>query len=703
LKKSAKARSRSKPKRSKLNALRHHPAVKFFLVLFGFWAFIGLVIALIISFHYYRLAGHFDMEEVARIPMKSQVLDGTGEMIGYLHGENVGTPVPLGEVSPHFVNALIAREDARFWKHNGVDYAGLIRAWARNTKENRLVQGASTITMQLTRMTFGQRERSVRRKLLEMAIARRIERKYSKEQILTFYINRVFLGTGMNGIQQAADGYFGKNASELTLPEAAMIAGIIRAPNGFSPFRHPDTSLREMKSTLKRMVVEDFLSTEDAEMASNIRPRVLPQERWMGILKQSAKVTQRSMILDIVERKLGILLPSLGDSGGLRIETAFDMRLQKSSEEAVEKHLSRLESLGGYSHPIHARHQSGDPEYLQAASITLENQTGAVRALVGGRNYSHSAFNRAVLSNRQVGSIFKPLVYATAFEKGLFPGMVVSDSKIQPGEIKWDHTDWNPKNSDEKYHRFLKVETGLIKSRNTMSVRVGERAGIENVLTMMDQAGLGKGRKIEPNPTIYIGNIGASVYEIASAYSLFATGGIRYEPYFIEKISDRNGKVLYKHIDESYQVVSPGAAWITSNILKRVLEQGGTGSRLRDLGFTAPAGGKTGTTNDFFDAWFVGFTSRLTTGVWIGLDQPATINSNAYGGRVAVPVWKDIMQDAADVGYQFEKFAAPEEVIGMNLCRHSGQLAKEECEKAGTVYVEQVPHDLIPRKFCKKH
>lgn len=672
-------------------------------MLFGFWVAVALVIGLVISLHYNRLAGRYDIKSVGLTPIPSQVLDGTGALIGYLNGEHAGTPVPLKEVSPYFVNALVAREDARFWSHRGVDYIGLVRAWARNTKEKRLVQGGSTITMQLARMTYGLRERNMKRKLLEMALARRIERHYSKEQILTFYINRVFLGTGMNGIQQASQGYFGKSARQLTLPESAMIAGIIRAPNGFSPFRHYEASLREMKSTLNRMVAERMLTGQDASSATAARPRVLPQERWMETLKHSARILSGSWLLETTEKHLDRLLPSLGKAGGLRVETTFDLRVQRSSERAVQNRLSALETKPGYSHPVYADYQSGDPAYLQAASVVLENQTGAIRALVGGRNYSHSSYNRAILSHRQMGSIFKPLVYAAAFEKGLFPGMVVSDAKIRPGEIKWDDSDWSPRNADGVYHQFLPVASGLIKSRNTMTVRVGERAGIGNVLTMMDQAGLAKGEKIQPNPTIYIGNIGASVYETTSAYTLFPTGGVRHQPYCIEKVFDRNGKLLFTHQDQNYRVVSSGAAWMTTHILKRAVEEGGTGSRLRDLGFRAPAGGKTGTTNDFFDAWFVGFTSRLTGGVWIGLDHPATINSNAYGGRVAVPIWKDIMQDAEDIGYTFEDFAEPGEVVPMNLCRDSGLLPRKACAAAGSVYVEQVPYDLIPREFCNLH
>ncbi len=691
------AGSRNASEENLLQRLRRNVVVRFLVVLLLFWIAVGAFLALIVMFHYHRLAGDYDIGAVARIPMESTVLDGTGQTLGYLHGENATYPVALEQVSPHFVNALIAREDSRFWKHGGIDYVGTVRAWARNFKDKRVVQGASTITMQLTRMTYGMRDRTIKRKLLEMAIARRVEGRYKKEEILTHYLNRIFLGTGMNGIQQASIGYFGKNASELTLAESAMIAGIIRAPNGFSPFRHYETALREMRMTLDRMVDEGTITAEEGAAASNQRPQVRPQEEWMELLRRNAKVSEDNWILDMVERKVKELVPSLAESGGLKVETTFDLRIQNSAEQSVENWLSRLENSPNYSHPLVSQHQEGDPRYLQASSVVLENHTGAIRALVGGRNYSHSAFNRATGSKRQVGSVFKPLVYATAFEKGLFPGMFLPDTPLEPGEIDWYDSDWSPENSDGEYYGPTPVALGLIRSRNTLTVRVGEQAGIDNVLNMMDLAGLSTGKTIEPTPTVYIGNIGSNVFELTSAYSVFPTGGVRHQPFFIERILDRDDTVLYEHSGANYRVVSSGAAWMTTNVLKRVLEEGGTGASLRNLGFSSPAGGKTGTTNDFHDAWFVGFTSRLTAGVWVGLDQPATINPGAYGGRVAIPVWKDIMSDAQSIGYEFNEFAAPEEVIEMNLCRSTGMLADDSCKE---VYTELVPHDLIPRKFC---
>lgn len=686
--------------RRDLSSWRHHPLVRFVIVTALFALFLAFAVVVMVLFHYDRQAARYDLSAVTRAPLETRVLDATGAHVGYLHGENVGTPVPLESVSPHFLDALVAREDSRFYRHDGVDRRGLLRAWLRNLKEGRTVQGGSTITMQLTRITYGLTGRTMERKLLEMALARRIEKRFSKTEILGQYLNRVFLGTGMNGIEQAAQGYFGKSSSELTLPEAAMIAGVIRAPNGFSPFRHYETALREMRSTIARMEDEGKLTKEQAEEFAAARPTVLPQARWMEMLKTQKKVSGESHILTLIEEEVAALLPSHAGNGGLVVQTTFDMRLQAVAEESVEGHLRALEATPGYPNPRFSGYRKGEPGYVQGAVTVVENFSGAVRAMVGGRDYDHSAFNRATRSRRPMGSIFKPLVYGTAFERGLFPGMLVSDARIEPGEIPWDEKGWSPENSDGVFGGPQPAEIGLIRSRNTMTARVGEWSGIETVLTMMEYAGLADADVGEISPTIYIGTVGASVHDVASAYSVFATGGVRHRPHFIQWIRDRDEELLYQHEDENYRVLSPGAAWLTSNILKRVLEEGGTGAAIREQGFTAPAGGKTGTTNDFEDAWFAGYTSRLSGAVWVGLDRPATIAKDAYGGKVAMPIWRDLMIGAAHIGYEFTDFAPPEEVIEMELCRSTGLLPQEGCAAAGTVYVERVPHDLIPRKFC---
>ncbi|MDF1811560.1 MAG: transglycosylase domain-containing protein [Verrucomicrobiales bacterium] len=665
-------------------------------------AFLMLIALFIFLFHFERKALAYDIEAVGQPPKETIILDATNSPVGYFSGVP-GSNLSLRDISREFLDALIAREDSRFFRHHGVDHVGLLRANLRNLREKRVVQGASTITMQLARMTFELRERSYQRKLVEMAIARRIERRYSKQEILRLYVNRIFLGTGMHGIEEAAEGYFGKKPSQLTLPEAAMIAGIIRAPNGFSPFRHPRASRREMQMTIERMRSERMISDQQAEAAKKVQPTVLPQERWMEILRTKQQVYRKNWYLNMIEAELAEIVPGSQGYGGFTIKTTIDHRIQQNAEASIQRWLSGVERVGGYAHPVYpALNKKGEPAYLQGAGVVIDNFNGAIRALVGGRDFSHSEFNRAIHKNRQAGSIIKPLVYATAFETGMFPGTFVNDERIKPGEFRWwEHQDWNPLNSDGVQSGMKPAEVGLIKSRNTMTVRVGETAGIDNVHRMLQHAGMAD-ESVARDPQIFIGNISVSLLSTTSAYTAFPMGGVRHKPYLIESIQDQTGKIIYKNKPGHYQLFSPEAAWMTSSILQKVVEQGGSGAKLRQWGFTFPAGGKTGTTDDFVDAWFVGYTSRLTAGFWVGLDQPAPMLKGAYGGKVAMPVWKDTMAAAAKIGYEFTNFAQPTEIFPVRICRNTGLLASPACESHGCAYTEKIPSSLIPRKFCKR-
>ena len=661
--------------------------------------FVLFFLLLIIFIYFERKASEYDIEAVSRLPAETRVIDATGTLVGILH-ESAGGDLPLESISPQFLNAVIAREDSRFWEHGGIDHIGILRANIRNLQEGRVVQGASTITMQLSRMTYDLREKSVKRKLVEAAVARRIERRYNKKEILRIYVNRVFMGTGMHGVEEAALGYFGKKPSNLTLTESAMLAGIIRAPNGFSPFRNVRAARREMKLTLDRMAVEGHIDEQTALQAKSESPRVLDQSHWMNVLKERQQGRGEDWFLSMIEERIDELLPD-GKTGGFVVQTTIDHRLQRAAANAIHRWVSGVERVPGYRHPTYPQLSSkGEPTYLQGAGIVIDNLSGAIRAIVGGRDYSHSEFNRAIHRNRQAGSIIKPLVYAAAFETGLFPGTLISDEKVQPGEFDWwPEQDWSPLNADGVHAGLQPAEVGLISSRNTMTVRVGEAVGFGNVRKMLQLAGLAE-KEVPRDPQVFIGNISVSLLGITSAYSAFPSQGVRREPYLIDSIRDLGGREIYRARSKEYQLFSRSAAWMTSVILEKVVEQGGSGARLRQWGFDAPAGGKTGTTDDFFDAWFVGYTSRLTGGFWIGMDQPSPIVSGAYGGRVTMPIWKDTMEAAAAIGYEFNEFPAVEN-FEVRLCRHSGLLASPQCEKRQRAYTESVPSPLIPRKFCK--
>ncbi|MEQ1748620.1 MAG: transglycosylase domain-containing protein, partial [Prosthecobacter sp.] len=400
---------------------------------------------------YSQMAKKYDLTQLGRMPERTMVMDAQGELLGRMHGEN-RIVVPFNQVSPDFIKALLAREDSRFYKHSGIDYIGVARAFVRNIKDRRVVQGASTITMQLARNSYPDlNDRSFHRKLLEMMLARRIEKMWSKDQILEHYVNRIFFGTGLYGIQRASQVYFGKPASQLTLSESAMIAGIIRSPVRFSPFRNFEGATKERDDVLKRMLQTKVITKEE-ELAARYADVVLRAQP----LFQS----QGDYALDAVKRDLDRLLEVHEiEDGGLLVYTTLSKELQTTAETAVEKRLSAVEKLPGYKHPTKAAFDptfDGTQEltstpYLQGALMVMDNATGGILALVGGRDYRQSKYNRATLGQRQIGSTVKPFVYAAAVASGFLPGSFIDDAPLQPGEIEGSDPGWNPQNSDGKF------------------------------------------------------------------------------------------------------------------------------------------------------------------------------------------------------------------------------------------------------------
>lgn len=674
-----------------------------------FSAIIGGTIALGVYVRYKRMAERYDLRQVGRMPQESVVFDTYGTPFTRLHGDG-RIIVDLEDVSPYFVDALIAREDTRFYQHSGIDIFGVARALVRNAREGSFAQGASTLTMQLARISFDMREKTLHRKLVEAMLARRIEDHYSKQQIIFLYVNRVFLGSGLYGIEAAARAHFGKSASDLSLGEAAMLVGVIRAPNRFSPFRHYNAALSERNTVLDRMLELEMISLEQSQDAKMQKIAVLSQDkilpsdlRPMGVPEIDRQHRNESYLSEAVRRKIERLLTDEQQQvGGLDIYTTFDLELQKAAEQAVENRLHTIEAAPGYPHPTRTAHRGDRTNYLQAAVTVIDNGLGAVRAMVGGRSFEESHYNRATQAHRQAGSIFKPLIYAIAFESGLFPGTLISDQPIQTGEIAWDTSGWNPRNSDGTFGGWTRAEEGLIRSRNTMTVRVGETAGIEAVSEMARYAGIADSAAegAFSSPQIYVGNLGASLISLTSAYSAFANEGFRADPYFIERIQDRLGNVLYQREPEGYRVVSAGATWLTSQVLQKVMEPGGTGQSISDLGIDFPVAGKTGTTNDYHDAWFVGYSSSLSCGVWVGLDQPERIVERGYGGRIALPIWADIMRASESLRYPTMPLPVADDVMTVELCQASGLLASSACRTHGDAYEERAPHAMIPRQTC---
>src|SRR5438046_3984737 len=648
------------------------------------WKITLLVLLAVAGFAVFRFYGTwaqtFDMKNVGEMPERNTVYDVDGKIYSRLAGAN-RLKVSLSEVSQFFITAVRRREDSRFYAHKGIDWRGILRALVRDITSGSAREGASSITQQLARNSLPLGGRTLSRKVLEAMVALRIERQFTKQQILELYVNRIYFGTGCYGVETASQLYFGKSASKLNLSEAALLAGLIRSPNRFSPLKNPEGAAMQRNAVLDRMVALKSISPAQAEEAKRIKvtthPKRLPQ-------------IQENYAMDAVQRDLNQLLTQDQiDNGGLSIYTTLDPAVQNAAQDALEKQLTKIEHQSNFHHPLKADYKppengEGDSAmpYLEGAVVVIDNASGGIRALVGGRDYAQSKFNRALApANRQVGSAFKPFVYTVAFSHGLLPSTAISDGPIQPGEID-GAGNWSPGNSDGTYGGVMPCYYGLIHSRNTMSVRVGQFAGLDAVQKVANELGISQ--NVPHGPAIYIGSFETDLKDLTAAYSIFPNAGVRKQAYIIERIDNQQHKPIYLAAHISTPALDPSAAWMTSQDMEEVLPKR-TAASARSLGFKLPAAGKTGTTNDYKDAWFVGYTSTLTTGVWVGFDQPITIIPHGYGAALALPVWVQVMNKGAQ-----RYLPAPlQPTMPMEhemVCSISNHLATTGCQNANTAY-----------------
>jgi penicillin-binding protein 1A len=658
-------------------------------------ALIG-AIGLAVFIFYGAWAASFDMKKVGEMPERNTVFDVDGKIYSRLAGAN-RLKVSLNEVAPAFIDALLAREDARFYQHPGVDWRGILRALVRDILSRSAKEGASSITQQLARNSLPLGGRTLSRKLLEAMVAFRIEQQFTKQQILELYINRIYFGAGCYGVETASQAYFGKNASKLNLAEAALLAGVIRSPNRFSPLKNPEGAALQRNAVLDRMVELKKISAGEANQAK--LAKVNPHAKRMLQI-------QENYAMDAVQRDLSLLLTQDQiDNGGMFIYTTLDPAVQEAAQQALETQLGKIERQSNFRHPIKADYhppENGEDSampYLEGAVVAIDNASGGIRGLVGGRDYSQSKFNRALPpANRPVGSAFKPFVYTVAFSQGLLPGAAVSDDPIQPGEVD-GAGDWSPGNSDGTYVGIQPCSYGLVHSRNTMSVRVGQLAGLDSVQKVATTLNLGD--KIPHTPSIYIGAFETSLKNLTAAYTVFPNNGIRKQAYLIERIDDQEHKPIYRAAHISAPALDPSAAWMATTLMEDVLTSG-TAASARSLGFKLPAAGKTGTTDDYKDAWFVGYTTALTCGVWVGFDQPVTIVSHGYGAALALPVWVQVMNKAAQ-RYPPQDLQPPVALQHAMVCSISNHLATTGCQAAGAAYEIDLPIDKVPTVGCQVH
>lgn len=657
-----------------------------------------------------------------RPPLVTRVYASNGTVVGEFYVEK-RVWVPYARIPRKVIQAFVAAEDARFFEHKGIDFWGMLRASLKNIEAGSIVQGGSTITQQVAKIILLSPERSFIRKIKEVITALRIERSFTKEQILELYLNQIYLGHGAYGIGQVAGTYFSKEITQLNLAEIAMIAGMPRAPARYSPVNYPHRARERQKYVLRRMLAVGYITPKEAKAAEGTPLKVVQQDR--SVLEASAYFVEH--VRRYIEEKYGT---DLLYKGGLTIRTALDVRLQEAAMEAVQEGLRELDKRHGFRGPaqkvklkaaaefltsqpkisqgtegpetgqivkgvvekidrargtawvklrgfkgrldlseanwamkaprvsiepgdvIEVRVEDYDDEkkelvlsleqepIVQGALVALEPTTGYIRAMVGGSDFRRSQFNRAVQARRQPGSAFKPIIYAAAMDAGFTPESVIVDSPVSyraggPGEY------WQPQNYDKEFKGPVSLRRALAESRNVVTVKLLDQIKVDYVVRYARNLGITS--PLPPNLSLALGSSGLSLLELTRAYAVFSAMGHLSEPISITEIRDQSNKILEKNSPRLSQVISPETAY-TMNLMMQAVIQEGTGRPVRSIG--RPAAGKTGTTDEYIDAWFIGYTPQLVAGTWVGYDNRQTLGYGETGARAASPIWLKFMKKA---------------------------------------------------------
>ena len=640
--------------------------------------------------------------------------------------------VPIDSVPEILPNAIMAIEDRKFYDHWGINVYAIVSAVLNKVISGGQLRGASTLTQQLTKNLFLTSERSYVRKIKEALTAIKIENTYTKREILEFYINTVYLGAGAYGFEAACQYYFGHPLSELTTPEAAILAGMLKMPNRLRPDKDPEESLQRRNTVLGAMYDAGFISKKEYKQF-----KTMPIER--NIDKEDGQDVYGEYYVEEIRKYLE---KQYGQSSlyseGVSIYTAMDSDLQKFLEVAIvnqldtiqkklkKKHaillkmprkfnlpldtiVEHFDSLYSIFDSMYVQPEKSTPDSLrtypdsllyrhaQGAAIIIENKTGAVRALVGGRSFEESKFNRATQALRQPGSAFKPFVYATALDNGASPSDSINDQPITIPDPKDTSKVWRPENYSKKFSGYMTLREALYRSKNLPAIQLGLQYGLSNVVSYAKKFGINS--RLWAVPSITIGSLGATVMEMTSAYSVFPNQGTRIEPYLIEKIKSKNGAIIEENFKEEHEVLSPETAFLMVNMLRDVNTRG-TASKIWRSGFHHPSGGKTGTTNDYTDAWYIGFTKDYTMGVWVGTDDHRPMGRGHTGGDDAAPLWIEVMKKLHEDLPQKE-FPKPPRVARVSLCPGTQLLRSPECSKGVLEYfhINQKPTEYCD---CKK-
>ncbi len=669
-------------------------------------------------------AGQFDLSKLEQMESASVILDRNDKIFGQIYVENRET-IPYEQLPRDLINAVVSMEDNKFYQHGGYDLSGIIRAALKNFTAGHVRQGASTVTQQLARNSFSLKERTFRRKLLEILLSKRIEERFGKQKIMELYLNRIYFGGGLYGAEAASRGYFGKPAKDMTLAECATLAGLIKSPNRLSPWTDKNASRDTRNVTLARMRDLGFISRERCETAQ-------AEDVLIGS-RQSAQ-GQTYAVDQIRQQVIAAVGWDRAMNEGYRIHTTIDAEMQRVAEESLRKHLTEAEQQPGYSHPTYeafaSRYKSAKqvavpnvaaaPDYLQGALIALDNQTAGILVLVGGRDFEHNQFDRALQARRPAGTAIKPFVYAAAFENGLFPGTLVEDSALDNRAVMIGGTtgilgEWGPETEDNRYEGPITARQALAKSKNGSTVRIGMTVGVDPIIQLCKTAGIKS--PLRPFPATFLGSSEITLAELALAYTIFPNGGWRANaPHILDRIEEKDGTVVWESPKERGQqkVIKPETAYEVHSCLIDALDTGtGRAARQKFGLHKFPAAGKTGTAYDFTDALFAGYDNSITCAVWTGFDKPQRIYRGAFGSDLALPIWVDVM-NAANERYPAKEIPEPKGIQKAEICTRSGLLATDKCYdqvksdsgetvRKRTTYVELATAAQMPTEPCNVH
>lgn len=653
--------------------------------------FISSVMIMAVSV-WYGFSGFFapkNMDEQLQPDAASEFYDSKGSLIYTTLSEERRIPININYIPEHTQKAFIAIEDNRFYEHMGVDFRGTARAVV-STLSGREVQGGSTITQQLAKNAFLTQERTITRKVKEAFLARELEKRYTKDEILEMYLNHIYFGQGAYGVESAARYYFNKEAKDLNIAESATLAAIPKSPNYFNPFENPKASKERQELVIDQMVKYGFITEAQGEAAKK-------EELKLASTAKKREDNPNFYFIDMITQKV---IDELGADalykGGLKIYTTLDSDMQKAAIESL-KHLPAavmeekdLGKLKGNEHPV-AYNDKNKLTQPQVALVAIDPNTGHVKAMLGGRG--QDKFNRATLSVRQPGSSFKPFVYLTGMANGFTPASIMEDK-----EEEFDK-DWRPRNVTKKWYGKVSLRTAIARSMNIPTIKLAREVGVHKVVETAQKMGIStletEGKYSDANLSMAIGGLshGVSPLEMASAYGVFATNGILCKPFALLKITDAQGQVLYENSTEPKRVMDPKPIYTTVDMMKDVLIWGSGGG----MGIGRPAAGKTGTTDNYVDAWFVGFTPDLSTAVWVGDDNNRTLD-NMSGSGTPLSIWQDFMvkahkdipvSDFVNPGVEIP----PEPIIlqdeTVNLEKEMTRLAEEAAKKQALLEEEK--------------